>query len=98
MSTMIRKQVYIEPRQEARLKSLAARLGLSEAELIRRAIDRLFSAEWTWGRALHPGAWERARALREAWISNGEARSTVRWTREELYGERLDRHGRARPR
>lgn len=39
MSRMIRKQIYIEPRQDACLKRRAQELGVSEAELIRRGID-----------------------------------------------------------
>ena len=36
---MIRKQVYIEPRQERRLKRLARKTGKTEAEIIRQALD-----------------------------------------------------------
>ena len=39
MATMIRKQIYIEPEQEAQLKQVAHQLGVSEAEVIRRAIN-----------------------------------------------------------
>ncbi len=39
MSRMIRKQVYIESRQDATLKQQARALGVTEAEVIRRAID-----------------------------------------------------------
>jgi hypothetical protein len=37
--TMIRKQLYIDPHQDALLKRKARELGLSEAELVRRALD-----------------------------------------------------------
>ena len=40
MSEMVRKQIYIHRRQEALSKRLARLPGMSEAELIRRAIDR----------------------------------------------------------
>lgn len=40
MAWMIRKQIYIEPAQEANLKEQARSLGLTEAEVIRRAINR----------------------------------------------------------
>jgi hypothetical protein len=39
---MVRKQVYLDPEQEARLKAAARELGTTEAELIRRALDRAF--------------------------------------------------------
>jgi len=40
MSDMVRKQIYLHQRQEAQLKRLARLRGLSEAEIIRQAIDR----------------------------------------------------------
>lgn len=39
VSTKIRKQIYIEPHQEHLLKAIAQQAGVSEAELIRQAID-----------------------------------------------------------
>ncbi|MBD2501266.1 ribbon-helix-helix domain-containing protein [Anabaena azotica] len=39
MSSKIRKQIYIEPRQENLLKAIAQQTGVSEAEIIRQAID-----------------------------------------------------------
>jgi hypothetical protein len=40
MATKIRKQIYIEPEQEELLKRLAHDTGMSEAQIIRQAIDR----------------------------------------------------------
>jgi hypothetical protein len=37
---MIRKQVYIEPRQDRMLKRRASQRGVTEAEIIREALDR----------------------------------------------------------
>jgi hypothetical protein len=37
--TMIRKQLYITPAQQHKLRTLAARRGCSEAEVMRAAID-----------------------------------------------------------
>ncbi len=39
MPSKIRKQIYINPDQEERLKQIAAKTGESEASIIRRAID-----------------------------------------------------------
>ena len=39
MSTKIRKQIYIQPHQEHLLKEIAQQTGVSEAEIIRQAID-----------------------------------------------------------
>jgi hypothetical protein len=40
IARMVRKQIYIEPRQEVLLRQAAKRRKVSEAELIRLAIDR----------------------------------------------------------
>ena len=39
MNRMVRKQIYLDPEQAARLKRRAKELGVSEADLIRRCID-----------------------------------------------------------
>ncbi len=38
---MIRKQIYLAPEQEAKLKRLARATGRTEAEIIREALDAL---------------------------------------------------------
>ncbi len=40
MAEMVRKQIYIEDRHERLLKRISKTRGVSEAELIRQAIDR----------------------------------------------------------
>lgn len=40
---MVRKQLYIDPIQDAALKRRAKELGVSEAELVRRALDNALS-------------------------------------------------------
>lgn len=92
MAQMIRKQVYIEPRQDAILKGLARMLGLSEAEVIRQAIDRQASAVPVGVRDLD--AWEREKAFIAERMAAGPVSSRRRWSREEIYEERLARHGR----
>ena len=44
---MIRKQVFIREDQERRLKALASRAGISEAEIIRDGIDRALAERET---------------------------------------------------
>src|SRR5437867_9689888 len=56
MEEMIRKQVYIEPRHERLLKERARRYRVTEADLIRQAIDR--GLERTPTRAPDPEAWK----------------------------------------
>lgn len=87
MTHMLRKQIYIPKRQQAILKRLAKARGLSEAEIIRQAIEREVAVS-----AARPMAGDRS-AL-EDFIRFGLARqatsdSTRRaWTRDELYDER----------
>lgn len=41
----IRKQLYLDPEQDAKLRDLAGRWGCSEAGVIRIALDRLADAD-----------------------------------------------------
>ncbi len=83
MAGMVRKQIYIGAAQERVLKREAKRQGVSEAELIRRALDSAVSRP-LWGgddpragRSFLRFARQRMRKRR----SSG-ARS---WSREDLY-------------
>ena len=94
MTEMIRKQIYIGKRQQTLLARLAATRGVSEAEVIRQAIER----EATSGLAQRP--LPDATALDEliqAALQRREAGITgqpLHWRREDAYAERLDRYGR----
>ena len=92
MAHMIRKQVYIEPRQDAILKRLARTLGLTEAELVRRAIDQQGAATPAGMRDL--AAWEREKSFIAQRMAAGPVSSQRRWRREDVYEERLSRYGR----
>ena len=84
MGEMIRKQVYIEPRQEQLLKALARELGVTEAELIRQGIDR--GLEGMGGSRPDPAAWKEAERYILGRMRKGTLKGGRRWTREELYG------------
>jgi hypothetical protein len=43
MARMIRKQIYIAPEQDHRLKKIARELRTTEASIIRQGLDRLFT-------------------------------------------------------
>ena len=94
MTHMLRKQIYIPKRQQVILKRLAKARGLSEAEIIRQAIEREVTAN-----AARPVVGDYL-AL-EDFIRFGLARqaateSTPRsWTRDDLYEERLNRYPRS---
>jgi hypothetical protein len=92
MSVMVRKQVYIEPRQDELLKQAAAETGMTEAEIIRQALDLWDERVARRRRARE--AWEEERAFIESLVAQGPVPGGRTWTREELYEERLSRHGR----
>jgi hypothetical protein len=95
MTSMVRKQVYIEPRQEALLKRLAQAHKVSEAELIRQAIDRQLGAGPGPALPSDPDAWEHAYQFMLELLARGPVADKGRaWKREDLYEERLSRYGR----
>ena len=82
MGRMLRKQIYVEPEQDAALKRRARQTGASEADLIRQALDRHLAA-------LPPHrdlrAWDEERAFIEDLMSRGPVAGGRAWTREELH-------------
>ncbi|GAB4565242.1 MAG: ribbon-helix-helix domain-containing protein [Anaerolineae bacterium] len=83
MATKVRKQVYIEPHQEAILKRLAKEQGITEAEIIRRAIDQHTRVLRIPRRDL--AAWEQERAFILGLIAQGPVPGKRVWRREELH-------------
>jgi hypothetical protein len=84
---MIRKQIYLPPRQNLLLKRLAKQRGVSEAEVIRQAIER--EAE------IVAPVQNREKAL-AAMLAFAEQRQEkyagqgrpFRWSRDEVYEDR----------
>lgn len=91
MSRMVRKQVYIEPEQEALLKRRARELHVTEAELIRRGIDQVAIGSLRPVPSLDQQAWAEAKAFAKRRRRPIVPQTGRKWTREELYDERLDR-------
>lgn len=92
MAQMIRKQIYIEPLQDVNLKKQAKTLGITEAEVIRRAIDSQMSL-------LIPGlrdlsTWEREKAFIAQRMAGKPLPGGRKFRREEAYEDRLKRYGR----
>ena len=83
MTKMVRKQVYIEPRQEALLKRLARETGAKEAEIIRQAIDRQAQTFLFPRRDLR--AWQEERDFINRLIQQGPLPGGRRWRRKDLY-------------
>lgn len=110
MGRMIRKQVYIEPEQDQLLKRRSKELGISEAALIRQAIDRLGpdadggkspAARQAWEEAkrviqerMQLPAWEEELAFIKQRMQLRVPQTGRSWTREEIYEERLARYSR----
>jgi hypothetical protein len=95
MAQMIRKQVYIQKRQQLLLRRLARARGVTEAEIIRQAIDQQVSGGRIRALPPDPEAWEKALALMRSLQAQGPISDQPRrWTRKELYEEREHRYGR----
>jgi len=86
---VIRKQLYIEPHQEEALKQRSRELGVSEAELVRRALDAALAGDPA--TLLHPGrahAAARLVATLDAIARTGTIAPEA-YDREGLYAERM---------
>ena len=91
---MIRKQLYLEPRQQRLLKRLARERGVPEAEIVRRALDAFApdlaqrAAEWDREVAY---MYELQRQTPPPISGDPNDRG---WTRDSVYEGRLSRHER----
>ncbi len=88
---MVRKQIYIRKHQEALLKRLAQARGLSEAEIIRQAIEREVAGEPAQPAAGDLSAIDDFIRLALSTRSQAAKGEPYRWNREEIYTEREDR-------
>ncbi len=83
MTRKLRKQIYLDPQQEAALKRQAAASGLSEAKIIRQAIDNQTRI------LRHPRAaqeaWEQESQFIASRMSGGPLPGQRAWGREDLY-------------
>ncbi len=90
MSRMIRKQIYIDPDQDALIKQRARELGISKAELIRRCLADM--GRQAVAISVDERAWEDELAFMQKRAQTVSSRQGHRkWTREALYAERTDR-------
>ena len=83
MAGKIRKQVYLETEQDELLKQIARATGVTQAEIIRNAIDRHAHVSSSPRRDL--AAWYREREFLNRLIQRGPVSGSRRWTREELH-------------
>jgi len=83
MRQMMRKQIYIDSRQDRLLKRKAAELNTTESELIRNGIEKLLTS----GTTIHHDirAWEAEKKYIQSRLKKGLVRGGKRWKREELH-------------
>ncbi len=98
MSRMVRKQIYIEEEQDAVLREVAEEYGISQAELIRQALEREIvgrrRVRVRYPDAMRKKAFEefvRFVRSRESLPVEGEA---YKWNRQDAYEERESRYDR----
>jgi len=92
MPRMVRKQIYIESLQDNNIKKQARDLGVTEAEVIRRAINCQMTSVRLSIRDLK--AWERERTFIAKRMAKAHAPGGRQWKREDAYEERLMRYSR----
>ena len=92
MAQMVRKQIYIQKSQEERLKRVAEARGVSEAEIIRRALDNELKRAG-YRLAYDDEAWQRLNnAILEMDKLPPVPQKKRDWTRNDLYEERMKRY------
>lgn len=94
MSQMVRKQIYIQKSQEERLKRAAEARGVSEAEIIRRALENELRRAG-YRMAYDKDAWGRLYAAMLDMDKLPPVPQKPRdWKRDDLYEERMKRYDR----
>jgi hypothetical protein len=90
MAQMVRKQIYIYKRQEAQLKRISEARGISEAEIIRNALDREVNSEMV---PYHydEEAWTKILAFVKQRIALDVTGEPYKFRREDAYEERESR-------
>jgi hypothetical protein len=89
---MIRKQVYLESRHERMLKRQARQRGVTEAEIIREALDGVETVAVVRRRQVDEAAARQALDFMHALgASRRRAPRARTWTRESLHGDRISR-------
>ncbi len=83
MSVRVRKQIYLDPEQEVVLKRLAQQTGMSEAEIVRQALDR--QTRLLRFRRRNRQAWEKELAFIEGLLQQGPVAGRRTWRREDLH-------------
>ena len=92
MSEMVRKQFYIHRRQHILLRRLSQARGVSEAEIVRQAIEREATGASSLSTPPDRAAWEEIIGFVEARKAlDSEGGKAYQWNREDAYAERENR-------
>jgi predicted DNA-binding protein len=87
--TMVRKQIYLTPEQDEKLKRLARKRGVTEADVVRGAIDKVEAEEEAEELRRRKAADEFiAHMRRHAATHLGK---TDKWTRDDAYDDERSR-------
>ncbi len=92
MSEMIRKQFYIHKRHQHLLRKLARAKGVSEAEIIRQAIEHEASGSKRQTLAPDRSAWEEILSAVDARKTLDTEEIDYEWNRQDAYNEREGRY------
>lgn len=84
---MIRKQIYIDPRQERLLKRKASQLHVSESELIRDGIEKVLKTWMAFRRDIH--AWDAEKKFILSLLKRGAITGKRTWNREDIYDRKI---------
>jgi hypothetical protein len=82
MGRMVRKQMYMDERLDQELARTAKQMGVSQAEVVRRAVEAFVSDPRGAGESLAMSQ------LKEHWAevrASGVGSYGMKWTREELH-------------
>lgn len=91
VTQMIRKQIYIQKRQDSLLKRLSRARGLSEAEIIRQAIEHELASAPLQQVTADRNAWQELTAFLDARHTTVTGSHAYRWNRDEIYSDRESR-------
>ena len=87
MSQKLRKQIYIDRRQERLLKRKASELHVSESELIRDGIEKILRSGVAVPRDI--AAWEKEKKFIHSLMRQGAVKGGRTWQREDIYDRKV---------
>lgn len=88
MSEMIRKQMYIRQRDQAILTRLSRARGVSEAEVVRQAIEREALGRDVFAGIGDASAWDGVLEFVAARKAATDGQGAYAWSRQDAYDER----------